>query len=89
MITLSEAFRLCEIGRESVYLQTTDSKTFRGEYYFWSDRLRELVDMKKIKVVKILPNFERHGPDFLGMKFIVSGITEEELLKLERRAITK
>lgn len=85
MITLSQAFRLCNIGNEGVYLQVI-SGAKRGEFYFWSGRVRELFDMKKVRVTRIEPRFDPYGPDFEGMLFTVNGITPEELQKLSRRA---
>ena len=88
MVTLSEAFRLCNTGDESVYLQAASDPHYE-EYYFWSAKLRELVDMKKIKVVGIYPKFDRYGSDFCGMVFAVRGMTAEELRKLSWRASMK
>ena len=84
-ITLSEAFRLCNIGNESVYLQAA-SDPQHGEYYFWSAKLREMVDMKKIKVVGIYPRFEKYGYDFCGIAFTIRGMTAKELRELSYRA---
>ena len=88
MITLSEAFRLCNTGDESVYLQAASDLNYE-EFYFWSARLRELVDMKRIKVVGIYPKFDRYGSDFCGMVFAVRGMTTKELRELSYRASMK
>lgn len=89
MITLSEAFRLCNISNaEGVYLQAA-SKVRGEDHYFWSARLCELVDMKKIYVVGIKPQFEIYGPDYCGMKFVVRGISDKELRELSYRASMK
>lgn len=82
MITLSEAFRLCHIGEEAVYLRE-NGKTNWDDHYFWSKKVRNKFDMKKIKVVGIEPKFERYGYDFDGMCFIVTGITDKELRDAE------
>lgn len=78
MITLIEAFRLCNIGAEPVYLQSAGDKK-NDAHYFWSWKVRNLFDMKNIKVVGIEPHFETYGPDYLGMMFVVRGITDQEL----------
>lgn len=88
MITLSQAFRLCDIRAESVFLRAaTDDKYL--EHYFWAPNLRELADMKKIKVVKIYPAFEHYGPGFKGMCFVVRGISSDKLRKLSLRSSMK
>lgn len=78
MITLAQAFRLCDIGEEAIYLQAADDETHR-EHYFWSKKVRARLDLKKIKVVRIRPLWEQYGPDYLGLLFIVRGITGQEL----------
>lgn len=88
MITLSQAFRLCNIGDESVYLQAASDPQYE-EHYFWSAKLREMVDMKKIKVVGIYPKFDRYGTDFCGMAFVVRGKTYSELWKLSHDAMAR
>ena len=85
MITLSKAFRLCGIGSESVYLQAANDKNGE-EHYFWSAKLKELVDMKKIKVVGIYPKFDRYDGDFCGMVFAVRGVDSKELRDLSHKA---
>ena len=85
MITLSQAFRLCNIGDESVYLQAASDLNYE-DFYFWSSKLRELVDMKKLKVVGIYPKHDRYGTDFCGMAFTIRGMTAKELRELSYRA---
>lgn len=80
MITLTQAFRLCHIGNEVVYLKPK-GETVRSTG-IWSKRLRELVDMKKIKVVGIDARFETYGPSFLGMEFTVTGLSQIEIERL-------
>ena len=82
MITLAHAFRLCSIASEPVYLRRKCESDFT-DHYFWSDKVRRLFDMKRIKVVGIEPRLQKYGPDYLGMLFIVTGITEEELRNAE------
>ena len=88
MISLSSAFRLCGIESESIYLSAA-SDEYHREYYFWSDKVREMFDMQKLHVVKISPHFEEYGPDYLGMSFTIRGITAEELRKAEARAMQR
>lgn len=79
MITLSQAFRLCGIDHEVVYLQAVGS---RDDFFFSERKIRNMLDMKKIKVIRIEPRFDRFGPDYLGMLFVVRGIDGESLKKL-------
>lgn len=83
MITLSEAFKLCDIKEEMVYFYPINKQntTFTIHYGIFSKKVREKFDMKKIKVVKIDLEFEHFGSDFRGYLFFVSGISEEELRK--------
>ena len=85
MLTLSEAFRICDIGEESVFLIHVKAKksVWMNGHRFWSTTIRNKFDMKKIRVLKIDLVFETYGPDFLGYRFTVSGITEEQLAKAE------
>ena len=85
MISLAEAFRLCGIKEEPVYLRCQNESTniWNNGHYFWSAKIRNKFDMRKIKVVRIDLAFERFGHDFLGWQFIVKGVTPEELYKAE------
>ncbi len=87
-ITLSRAFRLCGIRESAVYLRAFGDQAYT-DHYFWSGRVRELLDMTKLIVMRIEPRFEPYGPDFDGMLFTVKGITAEELRKLSYRAMNK
>lgn len=80
MISLIAAFKLCHIKDETVYLQIDGN---RDDHALWSEKIRKRLDMQKIEVVGIDTRFEHYGPDFLGMKFTVRGMTEEELRKEE------
>ena len=82
MITLSEAFKLCQIGEELVCLRPIGRAKSR-DHYFWSTKIRNRLDMKKINVVCIRPKFAPQSPDFECMKFVVTGISEDELIKEE------
>lgn len=79
MVTLSQAFRLCGIDHEIVYLQAVGS---RDDFFFAAKKIRNKLDMKKIKVIRIEPKFECFGPDYLGMLFVVRGIDKRALEKL-------
>lgn len=83
MITLSEAFRLCNVENEPVYLIHVNElkSVWSPDYYFYSKKIRDRFDMKKVKVVKIDLRFENFGDAFLCWRFVVSGITPEELHK--------
>lgn len=86
MITLAEAFKLCGIREEPVFLRHVDEdKSIWGpRHYFWSKWIREKFDMRKVRVVKIELAFESYGPGFLGWIFVVNGITPEEIRRKER-----
>lgn len=85
MITLSEAFRLCNIREEAVYLRHVEehSDIWDTGHYFWSKKIRDKFDMRKIQVVKIELEFEHFSSKFLGWRFVVTGISPEELRKAE------
>ena len=85
MIPLSKAFRLCDIREEHVYLRVVGPGQNREYICFWAPRLRELVDMKKIRVLRINPRFQTYGDAFLGMSFEVVGISKEELRRLSHK----
>ena len=90
MITLKEAIKLC--GEEMVYLQTEENRKdhiLPESYLFPVQYIKNRFDMKAIKVTKIEPLFDRFGPDFMGMLFVVTGITAEKLRKEELRKILK
>ena len=81
VLTLSEAFRIVDIGDEPVWLQHVNAtpSAWNEGYYFWSKTVRDKFDMKKIRVVRIVPVFEHFGPEFEGFCFVISGISQEEL----------
>lgn len=81
MITLIQAFRLCEIREEMIYLTTSQStRQPTHTISVWSEKVRQKVDMKRIKVHRVRERFS--FGEFLGMEFVVSGITDEELKSL-------
>ena len=81
MITLAEAFRLCDIREEPVYFRHIESlnRICPPTHYFWSQKVRDKFDMQQIKVVRIELEFEHFGPEFRGWRFVISGVTPEEL----------
>lgn len=85
MITLAEAFKLCEIGEETVFLRHVDEpkNIWDSGHRFWSKKIRDKFDMRKIRVVNIELEFEHFGPEFRGWRFVVAGITPEELYRIE------
>lgn len=88
MITLSEAFRLCGIKDESVYLMHVGAKKayglFSGKYLVSAKTIRRKTDMKKIIVHRIDVQCDYNG-EYLGMVFVVNGvgISEEDLMRLQ------
>lgn len=88
MITLTKAFKLCGIGAESVYLQAA-SDTHRIEFFFWSTKLREVADMKKLKVVGIYPKIDVNDGEFKGMVFVVRGMSRDELDAIRCKAMLR
>ena len=85
MITLIQAFRLLDIRDEGVYL-TTPGASRLDCFWFWSDNIRKLFDMKKVKVLKIRRHFtyDHDDPDY---EFVVRGITTEELRRIHTKMI--
>ena len=72
MITLSEAFKLCQIGNDEPVLLRVMENTKTYDHCLWSSEVRDRFDLEKIKVKCIRANFDR-------IKFIVVGISEDEL----------
>lgn len=76
MVTLIEAFRLTDVRDDDiVYLRP------KGQTRFYSiiasgKRIREKLDMKRVKVVRISPRFEVCGYDYEGIEFTVTGPIE-------------
>ena len=87
MITLSEAFRLCGIKDETVYLMHAEAKErglFGGKHPISAKTIRNKMDMKKIIVHRIDVQFDYYG-QYCGMVFVVNGvgISEEDLMHLQ------
>lgn len=82
MITLSQAYKLCDCDGAFLHPYGT-----HGINRAWlSDRkIRDYLDMKKIRVVKIGPRIDMNDGEFLGMCFEVVGITPEELFKVSMK----
>lgn len=77
MISLISAFRLCDIRDEIVYLRLDGDKDPFSSLFFWSEKIRKKLDMKKVKVVQIRPKFS-YG-DYEGIEFVVRGISKQEI----------
>lgn len=87
MLTLSEAFRLCGIEDETVYLMLPGTKTyglFSGKYIVSARIIRNKLDMKKIIVHRISVQLNYEG-EYVGMFFVVTGasLSEEKLMRLQ------
>lgn len=83
MITLSEAFKLCHIKAEKMVYLRENGKDDWHDYLISAKTIRNKLDMKKIRVVGIEPKFQRYGNDYLGLCFVVTGISEKEIQKLQ------
>jgi len=91
MITLSEAFRLCDIrDDETVILRRegTQAAGWHGGKHFVSSRaIRNKLDMKKVFVHKISVYQSTYDGEFVGYVFLVRGVglSEDVLNRLEWR----
>lgn len=72
MITLSEAFKLCQIGDDEPVLLRVMENTKTYDHCLWSSEVRDRFDLEKIKVKYIRAKFDH-------IKFIIVGISEDEL----------
>lgn len=81
-VTLTEAFRLCNVGRGIVYLRHVKESSRNDGHRLRASKIREKFDMRKIRVLKIELEFE-HFDSILGWRFVVTGISPEELCKAE------
>lgn len=81
MITLSQAFRLCNIQNDDfVYIRHRREEPDRpfGRGHGISARtIRNYLDTSVIKVIKILPAFSYDG--YEGFTFVVDGISPDDL----------
>lgn len=88
MITLSQAFRLCQIEDKPVFLQAVDDRS-NDTVYFNPKWIRNHMDMRKIKVIRIEPLFEKYGPDYLGVLFVVRGISYIDLRRISNDMLSR
>jgi hypothetical protein len=68
MITLTQAFKLCDINEEHITL--VDAYNPHTSVWGWSEDFKKKFDFHKMEVVKIKPSWYHDG-DFAGMKFYV------------------
>lgn len=80
MITMSKAYKLC--GCDGVYLCPIDEHEYFGAVWLSDKKIRENLDMKKIKVIRIYPHISISNGEYLGEEFFVTGITRKELRRI-------
>ena len=68
MITLTQAFRLCDINDEHITLVDANNK--KTSVWGWSEDFKKKFDFRKITVTKIKPSWYFDG-DWKGMTFVV------------------
>ena len=68
MITLTQAFRLCDINEEHITL--VDANNPKTSVWGWSEDFKKKFDFSKITVIKIEPSWYFDG-DWKGMQFVV------------------
>ena len=68
MITLTQAFRLCDIKEEHITL--VDANNAKTSVWGYSEDFKKKFDFSKITVTKIKPSWYFDG-DWKGMKFVV------------------
>lgn len=68
MITLTQAFRLCDINEEHITL--VDANNRRTSVWGWSEDFKKKFDFSKITVIKIKPSWYLCG-DYKGIEFVV------------------
>ena len=68
MITLTQAFRLCEINEEHITL--VDAINPKTSVCGWSEDFKKRLDFSKITVIRIKPTWYLLG-DWKGMQFTV------------------
>ena len=73
MITLTQAFRLCDINEEHITL--VDANNPKTSVWGWSEEFKKRLDFSKITVIKIEPSWYLLG-DWKGMKFTVKVDTD-------------
>ena len=82
MITLSQAYKLCDC--DGAYLHPFGAGGI-SRTWLSDKQIRNCLDMKAIKVAKIGPRIDMSDGEFLGMCFEVVGITPEELFKVSMK----
>ena len=85
MLKLNKAFKMCRIKDEMIYLRARGkSSNSMNNHGFWSSKLIKILDLSSIEVLNIEMysiGYENwSGPYWL---FVVDGITDEQLGKLE------
>lgn len=84
MITLSEAMRLCVSAKYTgAYLRPINESGPFARVWLSDKAIRNHLDMKKVKVVRIDPHIDMSDGEFMGMVFDVVGVTLPELQKLQ------
>lgn len=68
MLTLTQAFRLCDIKDEHITL--VDANNPKTSVWGWSEEFKKRLDFSKITVIKIEPSWYLFG-DWKGMRFTV------------------
>ena len=68
MITLTQAFRLCDINEEHITL--VDENNPKTSVWGWSEDFKKRLDFSKITVIRIKPSWYLLG-DRKGMEFVV------------------
>ena len=68
MITLTQAFKLCDINEEHITL--VDAIYPKTSVWGWSEDFKKKFDFSKIQVIKIKPTWYFCG-DWKGMQFTV------------------
>lgn len=69
MITLTEAFRLCDINQEHITL--VDVRNPKTSVWGWSEDFKKKLDFSQISVLKIRPRWSFEG-EWIGMEFVVN-----------------
>lgn len=73
MITLSEAFKLCQIRDDQVVRMVEEGYSYwYAPSFYTGAEIRKHMDMKKIQVVHIRPYFDLY--EYEGMEFEVRGL---------------
>ena len=87
MISLTQALRLCDLNKDDdpvmlTHVSNVNRHIYGDPYLFSLKQIRHQFDMQKTRVVRILPHFEAYGYEYFGMRFVIDGITPEELHSL-------